>query len=222
MDYLFSFFVLAKSELQNKNTSTSKRSSEVSSEKISLEKNVIKDEIPNFKMTTKNLHENIYLVNNDYKEISYILNKILNTFSYDKNIFNTYNNNIYIITDKKKKYYKKILLENPYLYFLNFIFVNEIPENILDNKKTLIVIDKECNVNLENKSYHYIFINFPELYTLNKKTSILFHKKTLSKSNETDFYNKFMYNFFISFKEYKSSVQDVDCIVLHLDNLFYM
>ena len=79
---------------------------------------------------------NIMIVNNDLQDTITMLADLLHDLGSMKKCPSVYENSLYIITKDNKRLYKKLLLDNPYLYFNDLVVKN------VFTKATLYEIEK--------------------------------------------------------------------------------
>ena len=180
------------------------------------------------------------IVNENKKDNIDILSNLLYKLNLMKDINKIYDTNIHIITkNDNKKSYKKILLDNPYLYFTNFDFKEEISKKFLQNldnleKRTIYIID--TNISCENdniikllsnnKNVHVILVlnmnndNFVNMYNLIGDNKLLIHKINKLKNMQKQFYKLLLYpickNNFDNFDNYYNSLNNEDLDVKYI------
>ena len=185
--------------------------------------------------------KNIIIVNENKKDNIDILSNLLYKLNLMKEVNKIYDNNIHIITQNdNKKSYKKILLDNPYLYFTNFDFKEEVSKKFLqdlDNleKRTIYIID--TNISCENdniikllssnKNIHVILIlntnnnaNFVDTYKLIGDDKLLIHKINKLKNIQKQFYKLLVKPIctsnFSNFDEYYEALNNEDLDVKYI------
>uniref|UniRef100_A0A6C0DZK4 Uncharacterized protein n=1 Tax=viral metagenome TaxID=1070528 RepID=A0A6C0DZK4_9ZZZZ len=171
----------------------------------------------------------IFLNNKELKDSIYILSDILHSLSLMKNVADIYTNKVYILsTQEHKKMYKKMLLDNPYLFFSNFVvqsrFHSSDASTFDSELRKLLICDikmfEKVNVALSSiPNLHIIVVSCDydtyakDIYnTLNKKT-LLIHKKEHLKNQEKSFYKHVLTgvaNIQYTFDRYYDMVNDED------------
>jgi hypothetical protein len=220
-----------------------KKESKIVKEKTEdhFEENIYK--LDKYNLNSVDLYNKHILIINEYKKDNVeILNNVLYKLNLLKNISNIYANNIHIITsDENKKLYKKILLDNPYLYFINFDFKKVITKDFVERcdntlqKRTVVIIDTyalQPNIELtnrlqENKNIQLILLSnlknmeIINLYKLIAGNKLLIHKINKLKSIQKQFYellNPICKTAFDNFDDFYNSLNnetlDVKYIIL--------
>ena len=230
-----------KKELkEHKDGEVKEKNKEEESKEYKLEK---------YSLNSVDLYNKNMVIINEYKKDNIdILNNILYKLNLLKNISNIYANNVHIITsNENKKLYKKILLDNPYLYFINFDFKQEISQDFLERcdniqKRSVVIIDintsKETNkmikMMLNNKNIQIILLSnlknteILNLYNLIGDDKLLIHKIHKLKSIQQQFYkllNPICTNAFDNFDSFYNSLNnetlDVKYIIFKNTELKY-
>jgi hypothetical protein len=191
--------------------------------------------------------KNIILANVNLKENLALLGELLHNISLMKDVQNIYTGTVTIVCNtENKKYYKKLMIENPYLYFTDFIvtknFSQEKQKGILQSdKRSLLIVD--CDENADQKAYNNIIdsganvqvifvmtnLSNAQLYTSLPSNKMLIHKKQSLKSLQKLFFNSILKNIcdvHMTFNDYFKLVnQDtfaVRYIVVNNGNLRYL
>jgi hypothetical protein len=151
---------------------------------------------------------NILIVNDTIKDSINILSDLLYKMSLMKDVNTIYDDNIHVITSpENKKFFTKMLLENPYLYFSNFNVKKQLARktiNDLDNleKRTIYIIDSKTLLKplkhkdiqkIITKNVHLIIIagedhNVAKTYGIMGESRLLIHKLNKSKNMQKHFY----------------------------------
>lgn len=148
--------------------------------------------------------KNLLLVNHESKKNLEILGDLLYKLSKMNNVSEIYDNSLHIFTfSENKKNFRDMLLENPYLYFTNFVIKTHLSNLKFDSSKRHIVIvdfdtisdmDKLPNllrdnvqlIVLHNSYNHYVL----DVYKLLGKNCLLINKKDRLKLLQKRFYSK--------------------------------
>jgi hypothetical protein len=100
--------------------------------------------------------KNIVLLNNEDAENFTQLSDILHKLSLMKRVNEIYDNSIHVVTTPENKHeYKKMLLENPYLYFTNFdvkytLEPSKVQELCKNVKRTIYIFDYDSFLEVED------------------------------------------------------------------------
>ena len=175
--------------------------------------------------------KNISIVADDVESGIDILSDLLYKISLIKDVYDIYDDTIHIVsTNENKKLYKKMLLENPYLYFTNFDVKNVLlNKNVssLDNltKKTIYIFDNKMAMmfndlikQLVTKNVHvFILCNQDDVngyssYNLLTKNRLLIYKPNKLKMIHKKFYKYYVkyLDIFNSFETYFDCINDVN------------
>jgi hypothetical protein len=89
---------------------------------------------------------NIMIVSNDPSDTTTILADLLHDLGAMKKCPSVYENSLYIVTKDNKRLYKKLLLDNPYLYFNDLVVKNVFTKATLYeieklDKKTIVLLE---------------------------------------------------------------------------------
>ena len=151
---------------------------------------------------------NILIVNDEIKTSINILSDLLYKLGLMKDVDTIYDNNIHVITSvENKKFFTKMLLDNPYLFFTNFDVKKQLSRDKIKNldnleKRTIFIIDnKTLNKPLRHKDLHslisknvHVIVISGEDYNLDKTFNVLgnnkflIHKLNKSKNMQKHFY----------------------------------
>jgi hypothetical protein len=145
-------------------------------------------------------NKNIMIVGSEKTSNMQVLSDILHKLSMLTDVKDTFNNTIYIFTkNHNKKMYKKLLLDNPYLYF-NDIQINKLDnENIKDTKykKTIYIVDENTfDLNTVKDNTQFIIISndivsgIRDIYAQLGDRKMLLYKINKLKLNQKQFYKK--------------------------------
>lgn len=152
--------------------------------------------------------KNIIVVNNETADNVSIVSDLVHSLSLMRNVETLYQNTIHVITTaENKKRYKKMLLENPYLYFSNFdvrerLMPSSIKEMETDSKRSLYVVDYEKFLQMADykqflqNNVHVILVAvktplyIDEVYRALGDNSLLIHKRDKLKSLQKIFFKK--------------------------------
>jgi hypothetical protein len=191
-------------------------------------------------------HKKNMLITNDNKKDSFdIISDILYKLSLLKNINDIYTNDLYIFTSNdNRKMFKKMLLDNPYLYFTNFYVKQKIQKNahsieeLKEERKTIYIIDTEILSDIENLKHfinpkiHLILLTndnnkIIDFYNLLGDKRILIHKQNKLKSMQRRFFKSVIkqINKDINFEDFYNEINneniDVKYIILKENELRY-
>ena len=192
---------------------------------------------------------NILIVNDEINDSINILSDLFYKLGLMKDVNNIYDNSIHVITSvENKKFFTKMLLDNPYLFFTNFDVKKQLSrEKIkkLDNldKRTIYIIDnKTLTKPLKHKDLHtlvskniHVIVIAGEDYNLDKTFNVLGHNKLLihklnkSKNMQKHFYKttikKLCLSNNTSFDSYYNVINnenvDIKYIILKNDQIRY-
>ena len=189
--------------------------------------------------------KNILIANDDKKSNFDITNDILYKLSLLKDIDNIYSKDIYIFTSNdNRKMFKQMLLDNPYLYFIDFHVKQNIDKNILkennkeDNKRIICIIDTDILKNIDdlqdfiNPQIHLILLTLETNKTMDYYNKIgnkrlLIHKQNKLKSLQKRFFKYVISNIDkkMHFDDYYNIINDENMdlkyIILKEDELRY-
>jgi hypothetical protein len=189
--------------------------------------------------------KNILIANDDKKSNFDITNDILYKLSLLKDIDNIYSKDIYIFTSNdNRKMFKQMLLDNPYLYFIDFHVKQNIDKNILkennkeDNKRIICIIDTDILKNIDdlqdfiNPQIHLILLTLETNKTMDYYNKIgnkrlLIHKQNKLKSLQKRFFKYVISNIDkkMHFDDYYNRINDENMdlkyIILKEDELRY-
>jgi hypothetical protein len=156
--------------------------------------------------------KNITIVNTDANDNFQILSDLLHSFSIMNNVQDVFYNSICVVTSENKRKFKRMFLDNPYMYFTEFNVLSTLGstkmKDITENEKRVIVIldmdsfrdniysDKyselfqsRAQIILVSTSYTEDIINVYNQFGDNK---IILHKKQKLKLLQKNFYNKLL------------------------------
>ena len=193
--------------------------------------------------------KNILIANDDKKNNFDITNDILYKLSLLKDIDNIYSKDIYIFTaNDNRKMFKQMLLDNPYLYFIDFHVKQNIDKNILkennkednkeDNKRIICIIDTDILKNIDdlqdfiNPQIHLILLTLEtnkimDYYNKIGNKRLLIHKQNKLKSLQKRFFKYVISNIDkkMPFDDYYNRINDENMdlkyIILKEDELRY-
>ena len=189
--------------------------------------------------------KNILIANDDKKNNFDITNDILYKLSLLKDIDNIYSKDIYIFTSNdNRKMFKQMLLDNPYLYFIDFHVKQNIDKNILkennkeDNKRIICIIDTDILKNIDdlqdfiNPQIHLILLTLEtnkimDYYNKIGNKRLLIHKQNKLKSLQKRFFKYVISNIDkkMHFDDYYNRINDENMdlkyIILKEDELRY-
>jgi hypothetical protein len=193
--------------------------------------------------------KNILIANDDKKNNFDITNDILYKLSLLKDIDNIYSKDIYIFTaNDNRKMFKQMLLDNPYLYFIDFHVKQNIDKNILkennkednkeDNKRIICIIDTDILKNIDdlqdfiNPQIHLILLTIEtnkimDYYNKIGNKRLLIHKQNKLKSLQKRFFKYVISNIDkkMPFDDYYNRINDENMdlkyIILKEDELRY-
>ena len=192
--------------------------------------------------------KNILIANDDKKNNFDITNDILYKLSLLKDIDNIYSKDIYIFTaNDNRKMFKQMLLDNPYLYFIDFHVKQNIDKNILkennkdnkeDNKRIICIIDTDILKNTDdlqdfiNPQIHLILLTLEtnkimDYYNKIGNKRLLIHKQNKLKSLQKRFFKYVISNIDkkMPFDDYYNRINDENMdlkyIILKEDELRY-
>lgn len=175
--------------------------------------------------------KNIFIVNFEREANTITLSDLLHSFSLMNNVEEVYENATYIITaNENKKMFRKMLLDNPYLYFTNFSIKQTLNKQTVDEidartKRTIVILDGDTlDSEVVNKYIEILgrikspnnvqFIILDTRYNedvvdryklLTKPSKILIHRHEKTKNMQKTFYNNILRH--IIRKEDKTSFQ---------------
>lgn len=93
---------------------------------------------------------NMVIIGEDIEDSIMLLSDILHKLSLMKDVEKQYNKRVYVVTGDNKKSFKKMILENPYLYFVDFDVKAKLKRDMRkdiqrmfeeDRKKSIIIFD---------------------------------------------------------------------------------
>jgi hypothetical protein len=189
--------------------------------------------------------KNMMILNDDRKDNLVILSDILDRISKTSDVSEVYNKKIYImVSENDMSKYRKMLLENPYLYFTDY----DIKRGFSDirncyEKRTIYVIDYELLTKVElekilqRDDIHLMIVGNvynSELSDMYNKINIngkgmLINKKSRMESLQKQFYKNVIKgicnNKFLNFEEYYEKINDenldVRCVIVDNNVLMY-
>jgi hypothetical protein len=187
--------------------------------------------------------KHIMIINEDRKDNIVILGDILDKISKLENVKQIYNNKIYIMTSENNMTkYRKVFLENPYLYFMDYDIRRGFYESKeIHEKKTIYIVDYELlssekiNQLLKRQDIQLIIVGnvynseIGQLFKNIGNNSILINKKSKIESLQKQFYKNIIkqicHNNFINFEEYIKNINDENLdarwVVINGDKLMY-
>jgi len=175
--------------------------------------------------------KNIMIYDIDIKTSIELLSDLLHNLSLMTNVNKIYNNSINILTSNdNKKYFKKMLLDNPYLYFTDFNIktgLSKLQEKELtkNDSRNIYIIDldnvekiKETLKILSDRNVHIFGVTSSktmcvEMFSKFGETSLLIHKNDRLKQSQKIYYRNVIrqltdkYNE-ISFDDYYKSISN--------------
>jgi hypothetical protein len=155
--------------------------------------------------------KNIVICNSNIKECIETLSDMLYNLTLMKNIEETYNNTVYIITSvDNKKYYKRMWLNNPYLFFNDCVIKTRLTKRELDDickseKRSMVIVDFDSFNNTsdigaclfeQTKKVHLLFTvsdytsRVVDLYEKLDKDKLFIYKRENYKSLQKKVYSK--------------------------------
>lgn len=150
--------------------------------------------------------KNIMIINTDMKENISMLSDLLHNLSLMKNAQEYYNSTVYIVCSAEwKKFFRKIILDNPYLYFTDFVIKSSLSKQMVKSigeseKKTIVVFQnvdelkddiKTSNVQLMLLIADYK-LDIKDLYDALGGSKLVLHKRDTLKSLQKLFFNRFI------------------------------
>jgi hypothetical protein len=184
--------------------------------KTKIKDDIFSDESDEYKLEIKKYvlrpnelyKKNILIVNIDKHDNINILSDLINSFSGIEDVKKIYNQDMYIVTNKEnKKTFKKMLLDNPYLHFINIHIKSQFNNPINTNdKRTIVIIHlqsvddiqdtiKQINPN-SDENLQFIIISdkiedrLINVYEKLGDNKILLHKKESTKALQKTFFQK--------------------------------
>lgn len=206
--------------------------------------NKVDNKIEKFILKGRDIYKNnIMIVNEDRRDNLIILGDILDRIGKLENINEIYNSKIYIMTSENNMTkYRKMLLENPYLYFMDYdIRKGYYESKDLYEKRTIYIIDYELlsSEKLEGLSKRLDIqlivvgnVYSSEIGELFKKMGdkrVLINKKSKIQSLQKQFYKniikKVCIDDFVNFEEYIKNIDDENLdtrwVIINGDKLMY-
>jgi hypothetical protein len=166
--------------------------------------------------------KNIMIVNNDKSENMAMLGDLLHTFSLMNKVEEIYQPTVYVVTPSDyRKCFKKMLLENPYLYFTDFKIKQSLGKQKLQelkesDKRTIVIVQFEdmpqivpylelLSANLQLIVLGKVTSQMVKLYqdVGEKPNKLLLHKKEKLKSLQKLFFERIL-------KQLCGDVKDMD------------
>lgn len=93
---------------------------------------------------------NMVIIGDDIEDSIVLLSDILHKLSLMKDVEKQYNKSVHVVTGENKKSFKKMILENPYLYFVDFDVKAKLKRNARkelertfeeDHKRSIVIFD---------------------------------------------------------------------------------
>lgn len=144
--------------------------------------------------------KNILIANIDKHDNINILSDLINSFSAMEDVEKIYNQDMYIITNKdNKKMFKKMLLDNPYLHFMNIHIKSQTKPIDTNDKKTIVIIHLQSVDDIiiqDSDKLQYIIVSdkiedkLLKAYEKLGEDKILLHKKESTKALQKTFFKK--------------------------------
>ena len=141
----------------------------------------------------------VLIVNNEKEDNFNMLRDILCKISKMTDIEKIYSSDVYIISSNENKtLYKKMLIDNPQLYFSNMIFKSTLPStSSIFDKKTIFIFNKnyckEISKIVDNNKLHLIVLsdleNGFQLYKALGKNTVLMSVIKQTKKLQKELYN---------------------------------
>lgn len=200
--------------------------------------------IEKYILKSRNIYKkNIIIVNEDRKDNLIILGDVLDKIGKLENVKEIYNNKIYVMTSENNMTkYRKVLLENPYLYFMDY----EIRKGFYENKemyekRTIYIVDYELLLNgnleqlLKRSDIQLIVVGnvynneIAGIFKYLGSDGILINKKSKIESLQKQFYKNIIKqvcrNSFTNFEEYIKNIDDENLdarwVIINGDKLMY-
>lgn len=156
--------------------------------------------------------KNITIVNTDANDNFQILSDLLHSFSIMSNVQDVFYNSICVVTSDNKRKFKRMFLENPYMYFTDFNVLSTLNntkmKDITENEKRVIVIlDMDSfRDNIYSEKYNELFLSRAQIILVSTSytediinvynqfgdNKIILHKKQKLKLLQKNFYNKLL------------------------------
>ena len=185
----------------------------------------------------------VFIVNDDPEENISTLNYLLYKLNLMKNLDNTFNHKIQLMLSSiHKTLYKKMILENSYLYFTDFDSQTDFSKCSTksdNNLKSVIVTDFQ-SINFDifklvaKKSHIYVLVNniddnFIQFYKNLKHPKLLIHNKSKLKMVQKQFYkriikvlcNNYTNNFDDFFNQINDENLDIRLLILKNNQLLF-
>jgi hypothetical protein len=172
----------------------------------------------------------IILVNKELSESISVLSDIIHSFNLLRDVDTTFSSKLNIVSESNRKSYKKMLLENPYLYFDNFNVQKQLSKQSLEemkgaDKKSICIFDEQSFLKLSppwaQDAHNVLIIVVCTEYSMVRKIYnqlgsrvIVMHKRDKLKAMEKQFYTKIVKPLCessfkdVQFEEYYSMITD--------------
>jgi hypothetical protein len=151
--------------------------------------------------------KNIFITNKDIDDNVVVLSEVIDSLSLIKGIDDLYTKRVYVITSSENRQaFKKMMLDNPYMYFTDFIVKSSIPSKKIeeiceDKRKTIIVVDANVDTDVSKlfRESIQLFVvgsnnNVVETYKASEESKLVLFKKEKTKPLQKIFFNTFVRN----------------------------
>ena len=154
--------------------------------------------------------KNIAIINTDVDDNFHILSDMFHSFSIMSNVQDVYHNTIHIVTSENKRKFKKMFIDNPYMYFTDFNISNSLTaakiKDITRNDKRVIVVIDLDNMRDRFEKYSELLEANTQIILISSSYSdelidayknlgdnkIVLHKKQKLKLLQKNFFNRLL------------------------------
>jgi len=150
-------------------------------------------------------NKSICIANTDMADGVTVLSEIIDSLSLIKGVEEMYSKSVYVVTSSENRsIFKKMLLDNPYMYFTDFTVKGTLTNKKLeeiseDSKKTIVVVDMNVKMDLKrlmNGSVQLFIMgansDAVDFYRSMGEAKMIFYKREKLKSLQKRFFNTFV------------------------------